>query len=357
VSAVARADGAAPSPLSRAAIAAVDAHGMLEAILDQPAHLHDALRRAREAEVPAGHCPREILVCGMGGSAIGGDLAAAALAGAARAQLRTLRDYEPDSWVDDESLAICASYSGNTEETLSCYDGAGAAGARRVAITAGGELQRRAQADGVPVISVPPGLQPRAAVCYMLVSVLHCAARSDAAPDLTAEVPAVSVALFRHAVDWGPDAGDHSLAKRLARGLHATLPVVYGAGPTVPVALRWKAQLNENPKLAAFQGALPEVDHNEICAWEDAGRAGACAVFLQDEDQHARIRRRVDLTANAVMRAGAPVIRVSSIGTTRLERLMSLVFLGDLVSLYLAVLRGVDPTPVEAIERFKRALG
>jgi glucose/mannose-6-phosphate isomerase len=357
VSAVARAESPAPSPLSREAIAVVDTHGMLGAILDQPAHLHDALRRAREADLPAIGCPREILVCGMGGSAIGGDLAAAALAGAARAQLRTLRDYEPDSWVNGESLAICASYSGNTEETLSCYDGLGAAGAQRVAITAGGELQRRAQTDGVPVISVPPGLQPRAAVCYMLVSVLHCAARAGAAPDLTAEVPAVSLALFRHAVDWGPDAGDHSLAKRLARGLHGTLPVVYGGGPTAPVALRWKAQLNENPKLAAFWGTLPEIDHNEICAWEDAGRAGACAVFLEDEEQHARTQRRIDLTAQAVMRAGAPVIRVPSTGNTRLERLMSLVFLGDLVSLYLAVLRGVDPTPVGAIERFKLALG
>jgi len=109
--------------------------------------------------------------------------------------------------------------------------------------------------------------------------------------------------------------------------------------------------------MAAFCGTLPEIDHNEICAWEDAAQTGACAVFLDDEEQHPRIRRRIALTAAAVADAGATVIRVSTSGVTRVERLMSLVFLGDLVSLYLAVLRGVDPTPVEAIERFKRALG
>jgi glucose/mannose-6-phosphate isomerase len=330
---------------------------MLAAILAQPMHLHDAVRRARATELSSGRAPREVLVCGMGGSAIGGELAAAVLAGGARSQLRTLRDYELDSWAGDETLAICASYSGNTEETLSCYAGAGAAGAQRVAVTAGGELQRLALADSVPVISVPTGLQPRAAVCYMLVAVLHVAARSGIAPDPIADVSRVSLALARWATSWGPDAPNDSLAKRLARGMEGRLPVVYGAGVTEAVALRWKAQLNENPKMAAFQGTLPEIDHNEICAWEDAARAGACAVFLEDEEQHPRVRRRIDLTAAAVEKAGAPAIRVSIKGASRLERLMSLVLLGDLVSLYLAVLRGVDPTPVEAIERFKHALG
>src|SRR5688572_15468171 len=182
-------------PLTREAVAGVDERGMLAAILAQPMHLHDAVRRARTTELSSGRAPREVLVCGMGGSAIGGELAAAVLAGGARSQLRTLRDYELDSWAGDGTLAICASYSGNTEETLSCYAGAGAAGAQRVAVTAGGELQRLALADGVPVMSVPTGLQPRAAVCYMLVAVLHCAARSGIAPDPIADISRVSLAL------------------------------------------------------------------------------------------------------------------------------------------------------------------
>lgn len=133
--------------------------------------------------------------------------------------------------------------------------------------------------------------------------------------------------------------------------------VVHGAGPTVPVAVRWKAQLNENAKVAAFHGALPEVDHNEICAWRDGGCVREIgAVFLEQVDRHPRVQRRIDLTATLAAAAGARVERVRARGETALERTLSLVMLGDLMSVYRAVLDGVDPTPVEAIERFKQRL-
>ena len=319
---------------------------MLEDVLAQPHQLGDALWRAQSAGIPKQDRPGGLVVCGMGGSAIGGDLAAAALGDRATRPITTVRGYALESWTGPDSLVLCASYSGNTEETLACFEAAGAAGAGRVALTTGGQLAELARAEGVPVIGVPAGMQPRAAVIYMLVGVLECAALCGAAPGLHAEIDGAAGQL-----------APASNAEELAQALRGTVPVIHGAGPTVAVARRWKTQINENAEAAAFWSELPEANHNEICSWE-RGRATAplAGVFLEDPDQHPRIRRRIELTAAAIERAGAPALRIPARGETRLERVLSLVMLGDLVSVHLALLDGVDPTPVEAIERFKEAL-
>jgi glucose/mannose-6-phosphate isomerase len=156
---------------------------------------------------------------------------------------------------------------------------------------------------------------------------------------------------------WGPESSEDSLAKSLARGLHGTVPQIAGAGLTAPIAYRWKTQLNENAKLPAFANELPELDHNEICGWEGSGELGPfSAVFLDDSDLHPRIRQRIELTRGLIASQSVATYRVDGVGETRTERLVSLVLLGDLVSLYLAVLRGVDPASVELIERLKDAL-
>ena len=160
------------------------------------------------------------------------------------------------------------------------------------------------------------------------------------------------------AAEWGPDGDEDGDAKRIARALHGTIPVFIGAGLTASVAYRWKTQVNENAKFPAYWSELPEADHNEILGW--AGAAGderAAAIFLDDRDQHPRVARRFELTAKAIDADAAAVARVETMGETRLERLLWAVMLGDLVSLELARQRGVDPEPVEAIERFKQAMG
>lgn len=345
-------------PLSRAAIEAVDPEGMLGDVLAQPHQLGDALWRAESAGVRPRDLPGGLVVCGMGGSAIGGDLAVAALGDRATRPIATVRGYGLESWTPPDSLVLCASYSGDTEETLACFDAAGAAGTQRVALTTGGKLAEMARAEDVPVIGAPAGMQPRAAALYMTVGALECAALCGAAPGLRSEIDTAAALLESLAAEWGPDAAEGSLAKAIARDLQGAVPVVHGAGPTVAVARRWRTQINENAKAAAFWSELPEADHNEICAWE-RGRDAAplVGVFLVDPDQHPRVDSRIELTAAEVERAGAPVISVEARGDSRLERVLSLVLLGDLVSVYLAVLEGVDPTPVEPIERFKAALG
>ena len=346
------------SDLSRAAVEAVDRSGMLGDVLDVPGQLTDALWRVESAGVPARDAPGGLLVCGMGGSAIGGDLAAAAVGGRARRPIRTVRDYVLDPWVSGDVLVLCASYSGNTEETLSCFRAAGEAGAPRVALTTGGELAEAARAEGVPVIGVPSGLQPRAAVAYMLVGALECAALCGAAPALREEVEAAAALVGGLADEWGPDARDDAEPKALARLVHGAVPVVYGAGLTAPVAFRWKGQINENAKVPAFNATLPEADHNELTGWEGAaGVAPFVPVFLDDASTHPRTRRRIELTAEMIGHGARAVTTARTRGETAVERVVSLVMLGDLLSVYLAALYGTDPTPVELIERFKGALG
>lgn len=345
-------------PLSREAVAAVDAEDMLADVLAQRLQLGDALWRAQAAQIPHDDLPGGLVVCGMGGSAIGGDLAAAALGDRATRPIRTLRGYGLEPWTPPDTLVLCASYSGDTEETLACFEAAGAAGAARVALTTGGRLAELARSEGVPVIGVPAGMLPRAAVLYMTVGALECAAACGATLDVNSEIEGASALLAQLTDAWGPDADRDSQAKALAHALRGTLPVVHGAGPTVAAARRWATQLNENAELAAFWSELPEANHNEICIWERGRRtAPLSAVLLEDPDHHPRVRRRVELTAEEAERAGAPAMRVSSQGESRLERVLSLVLLGDLVSVYLAALEGVDPSPMAAIDRVKSKLG
>jgi len=250
---------------------------------------------------------------------------------------------------------LCSSYSGATEETLATYDAAKAAGAPRLVATTGSALAERAREDGVPVIPLPGGFQPRAAVGYSLVTALEAAALCGAAPSVRDEIESAAALAAGLAAEWGPDGDEDGDAKRIARALHGTIPVFVGAGLTASVAYRWKTQVNENAELPAFASKLPEHDHNEVVGWGGAdGRLGA--VFLDDPDGDVRAFRRMEVTAEIAAGGAAVVERVTPRGDSRLERLVSLVLLGDLVSLYLAVLRGVDPVNVQAIDTLKRRL-
>jgi glucose/mannose-6-phosphate isomerase len=348
---------AAVGDLSRESVASLDASGLLADVLGLPDQLRDALWRVESAAIEPRDAPGGLVVAGMGGSAIGGALARAALGDRASRPIVVARGYALPAWTTPDATVLCASYSGNTEETLAVYEAAGALGANRIVATTGGRLAAAARGDGVAVIPLPGGFQPRAAVAYSLVIALEVAGLCGAGERLHAEID-VAAAHAEKLVDrWGPDADDDSLAKELARGLHGTVAQVAGAGLTAPVAYRWKTQINENAKLPCFAGELPEIDHNEIEGWTGtAGLGRFSAVFLDDSDLHPRIRQRIELTRGLIGAHAAATYRVESVGENRVERLVSLVLLGDLLSLYLAVLRGVDPTPVALLERLKGEL-
>jgi glucose/mannose-6-phosphate isomerase len=321
------------------------------AVMAMPEHLRDAIWRIESARLHSIEAPAAI-VCGMGGSAIGGELAAAVLGDTLTKPLITARGYEPPAWAPARSAMLCSSYSGNTEETLACYAAGEALDAQRVVATTGGELAELARRDGVPVIGLPAGLQPRAAVAYMFCTAAELAVLALAAPRIYGEIEAAALWLEerRETIE--------SMAEKLAAELGDATPVIAGSDLTAPVAYRWKCELNENAKAPAFSSVLPEANHNELAGWEGAGERGPFAwIGLEDSDQHPRERRRFELTAELVASHADAVIRVQAEGETRTSRLLELVMLGDLLSLHLAARRGVEAGPVEAIEQLKSKLG
>jgi glucose/mannose-6-phosphate isomerase len=343
--------------LDRESIARVDTSDQLTDVLAIPEHLRDALWKVESAQLDGLDSPAGLVLAGMGGSAIGGALAVAALGDTASRPILPSRAYGLPPWTTPDTTVLCSSYSGDTEETLAAYEAAGALGAKRVVATSGGKLARLAREDGVPVIPLAGGLQPRAAVAYMTVAALEVAARCGAGSRMASDIDVAAEHLEELVIAWGPEAPEDSQAKRLARELHGTIPVITGAGPTTPIAYRWKTQLNENAKVPAFHHELPELDHNELVGWSGASELGRfSATFLEDADTHPRVEDRVELTEGLMREAGVSTHRVASLGQTAFERIFSLVLLGDLVSVYLAVLRGLDPGPVEVIDRLKQEL-
>ena len=334
-------------------IRAVDSAGQLDDVLALPDHLRDALWRIESARLEPADAPAAF-VCGMGGSAIGGDLAVSAIGDRLTKPLTTVRGYELPSWTPTDSWVLCSSYSGNTEETLACFEAAEAVGARRLVATTGGDLADLARDAEVPVVGLPAALQPRAAVGYMFCAAAEVARIAGAAPGLHSEIDAAASHLSDR-VD--------ALAARsaeLAREIGSAVPVVYGSDLTDAVAFRWKCQINENAKRPSFAATLPEADHNELEGWTapDRGeqRPFAC-LFLEDSDQHPRERRRIQLTAEAIAPAVETVAVLEGEGPNRTARMLELVMLGDLVSLQLAAAEGIDPSPVPTIETFKQRLG
>jgi glucose/mannose-6-phosphate isomerase len=326
---------------------------MLEDILAIPDHLRDALWRVESARIAPAEA-EGLLVCGMGGSAIGGDLAAAVLGRRLRRPLVTVRDYELPSWAGESWTVLCSSYSGGTEETLACFGAAGEIGARRIVASTGGELVELARAAEVPVIGLPGLLKaPRVGVAYMLVCAAEVAGLAGVAPRIADEIERAASFLEEAADDL------RQRAASIAGTLAGTLPVVYGSGLTTPVARRWKTQVNENAKLPSYFGELPEADHNDICGWDGVPATGArlAAVMIEEPGQNPRVRRRFELTAAAIEASGSAVTRIEAAGESRCQLLLWALMLGDLVSLEMARARGVDPLPIEAIEDLKRALG
>jgi glucose/mannose-6-phosphate isomerase len=338
-------------------IAAVDSTGQLAEVLDLPTHLRDALWRVESSGAAPLDAPLGLVVAGMGGSAVGGRLAAAALGARLERPMVVADGYELPGWAGPETLVLCSSYSGSTEETLACYDEAARRGARLLVASTGGPLVERARRDRVPVIPIPGGFQPRAAVGYALVSALEAARLCGAAPALHDEVEAAAALAGALAAEWGPDGSEDSEAKTLARELQGVVPVVIGAELAGAAAYRWKCQFNENSSLLAFSSTLPEMGHNEVVGWPYASGLGQFGVvLLEDGAEHPRNVLRTSLTAGLTAPGAAVVLRTHARGASRLERLVSLVLLGDLVSIYLAVLRGVDPVAIGPIDTLKAEL-
>ncbi|MGQ9496737.1 MAG: bifunctional phosphoglucose/phosphomannose isomerase [Desulfotomaculales bacterium] len=337
-----------------------DTMQMFRAAWELPAQCAAAWRIGRDAPVPPAKPYRNIVVTGLGGSAIGGDLLRVFTAGRLEIPVIVNRDYRLPRFVDDATLVFAVSYSGNTEETLSAYDDARGRGAAVVALTTGGRLGERARRDMVPLITIPAGTAPRAATGYLFLPTLAVLERLGLLDGMDAEVDGLVRHLEVLRRRYGPDAPSaRNPAKQLAHNLYERLPVIWGVtGTTEVAAQRWKGQINENAKAPAYWNAFPELNHNEIVGFEQPVGVlrGIWLVVLRDPEDHPRVNLRVEITRSFVGTA-AGMSEFTASGPTRLARLYSLIYLGDYTSLYLAVLYGTDPGPVRVIDRLKAELG
>lgn len=342
------------------AFSGLDPSGMLRTVLSFPDMLETARRIALDAHLIPGEAPRNVVVSGLGGSAIGGDLARALLSGTLRVPMTVNRDYGIPAFVGEGTLFIASSYSGNTEETLAATHEAQERGATIIAITSGGRLREIAHEGGHSTIIVPGGYQPRAALAFSLIPVLVVLSRFGVVSlDENAYDEAVDVARSiaeRH----GPDvpAGKNA-AKLLAQELHGRIPVVYGSeGYRGVIATRWKGQINENAKAPATAGVFPEINHNEILSWSGPPELlrDLFVVLLRDPKESKAIATRVELTKALIAKSAAGVAELWCEGSSDLAKMCSLVYLADFVSVYLAYLYGVDPSTIDAIDHLKAEL-
>jgi len=344
-----------------AARARIDAAGMLGVVERTAEQWAEAVRRALGAEgLPDAAGIASVAVCGMGGSGIAGDVLQAIAAPRASIPVAVVKGYQLPSWVGPDTLCIFLSYSGNTEETLACFKQAEARDARLVVVSTGGALAARATDRGVAVMTPVAGLQPRAAFASLVAPVLIVAQRLGILDDVADEVAETEHVLRDRARALGGDVptADNE-AKRLAERLDGGLPWIWGQdGILAAAAARWRTQLNENAKVPAISSVLPELDHNEIAGWDPgvAAMKDIVLVTLRDTDEHPRVATRIGLTLRAMSHRVGGIAEAYATGVSPLARLMSAVLLGDFTSVYLALRRGVDPTPVEALERVKNEL-
>lgn len=343
-----------------ASLAAVDTEDFLRAVEGLPAQLADAIGRAGEVQGlpdPAGIA--SIAVLGMGGSGISGELCRSLLAPVATVPVATIRDYDLPAWVGPETLVFAVSYSGDTEETLSAFRQAADRGARIVAVTTGGSLAAEAETGGYPVARMPGGLMPRAAVGYVGIPPLVICARLGLAGDLAADLQEAVDAVGRRVDQCRrsvPMPGNP--AKRLAARLSGTLPLIWGTeGIAGAAAYRWRCQMNENAKLFAAWATFPELNHNEVVGlYRSAAGVPIGVVVLRHPGEHPRTAERIKATIGLIWDSVGFVEEVWTAAVSPAARLMDLIVTGDLVSVYLGIVRGVDPSPIDAIMRLKATL-
>lgn len=339
-----------------------DPGGMAGRIADIPEQIEAALDALRQTpwRLPT-RSPDLLAVGAMGGSAMSADFTAALYRDRLPRPLLVARDYAWPACVTERSLAVLSSYSGDTEETLALEHEAAKRNIPRVAVTTGGELGRRCESAGVACFrGLPAGSPPRAAFYaswVVLTGIVHALGWAD---DPGPSWRRASSRLRERGKGLAPDVPEaRNAAKQLARSAHGRTVLVYAAsGAAAPVATRIRQQLNENAKVFGHSALVPELNHNEIMSWEKPGHAlgRATVVVLHDAEDAPRTRARLRLTADLAKERGAVTFEIEASDGDRLGRMAELAQFGDYFSLYLALLNGVDPTPVTSIDAFKRKL-
>lgn len=341
-------------------IFAIDTSNMYGLIKKFPEQVEEAIRIGNGAKVRvSGRGVQNIVLCGLGGSAIGGDLLKSYLGGELKVPFIVNRHYVLPGFVNKNSLVIISSYSGNTEETTTAFKEALKRGAKILCISSGGEVEKLAKKKKTAMIRIPGGLPPRAALGYSFFPLLITLGKLGLTKNKGREIRE-TLALLRQKSDEysNPDQGLNK-AFQLAEQLRGRIGIVYASTERFDaVATRWRGQMAENGKSLMFGHVLPEMNHNELVGWKvlKEQMREMQVLFLRDKDDHRRIKVRMDITKGIISEYTSRVTEAWSEGTSLLARMFSLVYFGDWVSYYLAILHRVDPTPVSVIDFLKDEL-
>lgn len=333
----------------------IDKNNMLQFCTDAAKHYTEAVKNAEKIKIDY-PSPENIIVAGMGGSGIGGELLKDYTRDKAAVPMEVSKNYQLPAYANQKTLVLLVSYSGDTEETLSALLDAAKRKCMVYCVSSGGNLLKFSEKLNMPYLQVPKGMPPRAALPHLFVPLLMCMEKMSIIPNVSEELTetikvtkkvSIENALEKPATD--------NFAKTLATNLNNTAPVVYGFGNYRAVAMRWKQQFNENSKIPAKWEVFSELNHNEVVGWENPKQLakGYSAVFIRDKAEPLGIRSRIETTQTLMQPTLSKMFEVWAQGKSDLAKMLSAVLVGDFASVYLAMLRKVDPTPVNTINLLK----
>lgn len=333
----------------------IDRNNMLSFCVNAPKHYTNALKMAQKTRVNY-RKPEAVIVAGMGGSAIGGELLKDWARDKVNVPIEVNREYLLPAYADEKTLVFIISYSGETEESLSVFLDALRRRCMIFCISSGGSLIEFSKKLHVSHLQIPSGMPPRAALPYLFSPLPLILAKIGLVSSVQSESSEAIKTLEKVSYENSPEkAVDENFSKRLALGVCGTMPIIYGFGFYRAVSQRFKQQFNENSKIPSKWDVFPELNHNEIVGWERADKLATCfsTVFIRDENEPKETRLRIEITKELIQKNVAKIFEVWSLGESKLAKMLSTILIGDFTSVYLAVLRGVDPTPVRTISLLK----
>ncbi len=345
----------------KSAIQKYDSGNMHKLIREFPNQVQAALTIAQDNRIPKPQLKIDnVLIIGMGGSAIGGDILKDLISASGTFPCSVIRGYEVPGWVSDRSFTLVSSYSGNTEETLAAYQEAISKGCQCLVSTSGGKLQNLANENKHRIIQIPGGQPPRTALGYLFIPFLMNLVDWGWIDSRFIDMNEVIELLSSMSERYDPGSEVDSKALEIAEFCKGRIPVIYSSSKMETVAIRWKGQISENSKVLAYNNVIPEMNHNEIIGWQRAGKMGLnkqlAAILIRDHEDHPRVQKRMNIVKELINRSETPLLELETSGNTLLARMFSLIYLADFVSFNLAMLNEEDPTPILNIEFLKSKL-
>ncbi|MCX6665874.1 MAG: bifunctional phosphoglucose/phosphomannose isomerase [Euryarchaeota archaeon] len=342
-------------------ISQIDVAHMLQGLVQFPEQIKAALQIMDAAKIPDFIKINNVVISGMGASGISGDIVESLFRDKIDVPIVVNKEYELPRWANKHTLAIVLSYSGNTEETLSSFKSATQKKCKIIGVSSGGKLKEYCEARGITFITIPSSFQPRAATAFLLFPLLYILKRNKLIPDSIDEDIQETLAVteeFRTRNNVSVPESENQ-AKQLAQKLFNTIPQIYGWGVYTPIAKRWRHQFNENSKLIARDDIVSECNHNDLVGWSanpEISKQFSCIIFRDKTEESVYISARLDFMKTLFEGVAKQVIEVSPKGKSRLAKQMYMMCLGDITSCYLAILRNIDPSPVEVIAALKNRL-